>query len=99
MQGARIANGRFRWSVLLGLAALAAPGCGAPIEATTGRIVSDTFNSAAADETFDILVRLPPGYEAETRRYPVVYRGDELPAGTAVFDRIGLHRRRAEVCT
>lgn len=76
MRSTKLANSMFAWAFLLGLSALAVPGCAAPIDATTGSIVSDTFESAAADETFDILVRLPPGYEGGARRYPVVYQLD-----------------------
>lgn len=66
------------WGLALGVSAtvLSATGCGAPIDATTGSVVTDTFKSAAADETFDLLVRLPPGYEGSTRRHPVVYQLD-----------------------
>lgn len=76
MRSTRIANAMFVWAFLLGVWALAVPGCGAPIDATTGSVVSATFESAAADETFDILVRLPPGYEGGARRYLVVYQLD-----------------------
>ena len=61
------------------LAALVAgvASCDAPIERITGRVVQDTLASVAADETFDILVRLPPDYDAEpAQRYPVLYQLD-----------------------
>lgn len=79
MHSTRIGTGLFARACLLAATAataLGAPGCGAPIEATTGSVVSDTFKSQAADETFDLLIRLPPGYEGGTRRHPVVYQLD-----------------------
>lgn len=51
--------------------------CGSPVAPTTGRVEQRTFDSVAADEPFTLLVRLPPGYDADTsRRYPVLYQLD-----------------------
>ena len=76
MRSRWIGTGLFAQAFLLTAAALSVPGCGAPIDATTGSVVSDTFKSTAADETFDLLIRLPPGYESGTHRHPVVYQLD-----------------------
>lgn len=76
MRRMKIASCLLERVCLLGAAVLVAQGCGAPIPASTGSVVSDTFKSAAADETFDLLIRLPPGYQGASRRYPVVYQLD-----------------------
>lgn len=61
---------------LVPLALLAA--CGAPVPPTSGRVEpTQRLRSTAVGADYDVIVRLPPSYDAEpTRRYPVVYQLD-----------------------
>lgn len=59
-----------------------AGGCSSPIPAITGQVEQADFQSTNVGDTYRILVRLPPGYGAETsRRYPVVYQLDATSFG------------------
>lgn len=70
--------------------------CGAVAasSATAGsRKVEAAFRSFALGSTLRYEVYLPPGYDAGTRRYPVVYFLHGLPAGATAFRSLGFVER------
>lgn len=72
-------------------AALAALALAAPLQ---GRVVESSFASAAGTLAYDVY--LPPGYDASTLRYPVVYYLHGLPAGPGAFRAFGYVPRALE---
>ncbi len=75
-----------QWATIpLWLAAGWLAACAAP---TPGVVERNELGSQNVDETFQLLVHLPPAYEAEPeRRFPVVYQLDPEFAGLRQFER------------
>ena len=71
--------------------ALAALALAVPLQ---GRVVQDSFPSAAGRLSFDVY--LPPGYDGSTTRYPVVYYLHGLPAGPDAYKTFGYVPRALE---
>ncbi len=62
------------------LAALALS-CAATPPAITGRVVEEDFVSATVGDTYQLVVRLPPGYDDSSDVYPVLVQLDALQSG------------------
>jgi S-formylglutathione hydrolase FrmB len=69
------------------LAALAMAAMAVVAPGLNGRVVNGTLASSAGPISYDVY--LPPGYDASTGRYPVVYYLHGLPANAGSFHGVG----------
>lgn len=69
----------------LGAAAVAALVLAPSASALQGRIVQDSFASKGLQSRLSFAVYLPPGYDASTTHYPVIYYLHGLPANAQAF--------------
>lgn len=69
-------------ALLIVLAALVLAPSAAALQ---GRVVEDSFASKGLEGRLSFDVYLPPGYDASTTRYPVIYYLHGLPAGPRSF--------------
>lgn len=72
-------------SVRLALAVVGALLLAPCASALQGRVVEDSFASKGLQSRLSFAVYLPPGYDAGTMHYPVVYYLHGLPAGSRSF--------------
>jgi S-formylglutathione hydrolase FrmB len=57
--------------------------------ALQGHVIEDSFASRGLQGRLSFAVYLPPGYDAKTTRYPVLYYLHGLPAGARAFTSFG----------
>jgi len=74
-----------RVSVRLVAAVFAALVLAPSASALQGRVIEDSFASKGLQSRLSFAVYLPPGYDAGTTRYPVVYYLHGLPADSRAF--------------
>jgi enterochelin esterase-like enzyme len=72
-------------SLRLAVAVLAALVLAPTASALQGRVVEDSFASKGLQSRLSFAIYLPPGYDAATTRYPVVYYLHGLPADARAF--------------
>lgn len=72
---------------LLALASLATLGCsGTEVLPTTGTLRTEPFHSQILDDDYLLRLRLPPGYESGSDRYPLVVQLDPTFVGLREFE-------------
>ena len=69
------------YRISLGAALLGCLACGSQVPAIEGRVETFTFASQVVGDRYKIQVRLPPGYDAGSALYPVVYQLDGTSFG------------------
>lgn len=77
-------SGRLALVASIALAVLA--GCGPEPYPATGTLSTESFHSAVAGDDYVLRLRLPPGYEDETRSWPLVVQLDPTYAGLREYE-------------